>query len=180
MYMARELLIFRHGKSDWDSDAIGDFHRPLARRGRKAVKRMASWLSEQNLLPQQILSSPAERARQTALRLCRFADIPESRVVWEEAIYAADLGELLDVLANVPGQHGRIMIVGHNPGLEELVEYLTGEPIEAPSGSPVLPTAALVRLTMPHDWRQLESGCAQLLSVNRPRELFAKHARHHG
>jgi phosphohistidine phosphatase len=177
MYMARELLIFRHGKSDWDSDAIDDFHRPLARRGRKAVKRMAFWLSEQNLLPKRILSSPAVRARQTALRLCRFADIPESRVVWDEAIYSADLEELLDVLANAPGQHGRIMIVGHNPGLEELVEYLSGEPIETPPGSPALPTAALVRLTMPYDWTRLESGCARLMSVNRPRQLFTKHAR---
>ncbi len=168
--MARELLIFRHGKSDWGSDAVDDFDRPLARRGRKAVKRMASWLREQNLLPQSILSSPAARARQTALRLCRHAEIPESRVVWEEAIYAADLGALLDVLANAPRQHGRIMIIGHNPGLEELVEYLAGEPIDAPADSPALPTAALVRMTMPHQWKRLEPGCARLVSIKRPRE----------
>ncbi len=169
--MARELLIFRHGKSDWGSDALNDFDRPLARRGRKAVKRMASWLREQDLLPQCILSSPAERARQTALRLCRHADIPQSRVVWEEAIYAADLGALLDVLANAPQQHGRTMIVGHNPGLEELLEYLVGESIKAPAGSPALPTAALARIAMPYEWNRLESGCAQLVSINRPREL---------
>ena len=178
MYMTRELLIFRHGKSDWDSNAAGDFDRPLARRGRKAVKRMAFWLSDQNLLPQSILSSPAERARQTALRLCRYADIPESRVIWEESIYAADVPALLEVLAEAPGQHGRMMVVGHNPGLEELVEYLSGNPIEAPPGSPALPTAALARMTMPYDWKRLDCGCARLISINRPRELFAKQARH--
>ncbi len=172
MFMARELLVLRHGKSDWGSDAVDDFDRPLARRGREAVKHMASWLREQNLLPQHILSSPAERARQTALRLCRYAEIPESRIVWEQTIYCADLGALLAVLANAPGQHGRTMIVGHNPGLEELVEYLAGEPIEAPAGRPALPTAALVRVTMPYQWKRLESGCAQLVSTNRPRELF--------
>jgi phosphohistidine phosphatase len=64
------------------------------------------------------------------------------------------------------------MIVGHNPGLEELVAYLAGEPMVAPAGSPALPTAGLVRLSMPGDWQRLESGCAQLLSINRPRELF--------
>ena len=96
--MACELLIFRHGKSDWGSDALNDFDRPLARRGRKAVKRMASWLRDQSLLPEHILSSTAERARQTALRLCRYADIPETRVEWRDAIYAADLETLLDVL----------------------------------------------------------------------------------
>ncbi len=169
--MARELLIFRHGKSDWGSDAVNDFERPLARRGRKAVKRMASWLREQDLLPQRILSSPAERARQTALRLCRHAEIPESRIVWEETIYAADLGALLDVLADAPGRHGRMLLVGHNPGLEELVEYLAGALIEAPAGSPALPTAALARMAMPYEWKRLESGCAQLVSIHRPREL---------
>ncbi|GMQ77321.1 MAG: histidine phosphatase family protein [Gammaproteobacteria bacterium] len=169
--MQRELLILRHGKSDWGSDAVDDFDRPLSRRGRKAVKRMAFRLREQNLLPRQILSSPAERARQTTLRLCRHADIPESRVVWDQAIYAADLGALLDVLTKAPGGHSRVMIVGHNPGLEKLVAYLAGEPIEAPAGSPALPTAALVRMTMPGHWKRLASGCAQLVSIDRPRDL---------
>ncbi len=172
MCTARELLILRHGKSDWGGDAVNDFDRPLARRGRKAVKCMASWLREQGLLPEHILSSTAERARQTALRLCRHADIPESRVEWQEAIYAADLQALLDVLVNALQQHRRTMIVGHNPGLEELVEYLAGESIKAPVGTPALPTAGLARLSMPDEWQRLESGCARVLSINRPRELF--------
>ncbi|MCK5365984.1 MAG: histidine phosphatase family protein [Gammaproteobacteria bacterium] len=172
MCTSRELLIFRHGKSDWGGDAVNDFDRPLAGRGRKAVKCMASWLRDQSLLPEHILSSTAERARQTALRLCRYADIPETRVEWQDAIYAADLEALLDVLVNAPQQQGRMMIIGHNPGLEELVEYLAGEPIKAPAGSPALPTAGLARLSMPYEWKRLESGCAQVLSINRPRELF--------
>ena len=174
MITARELLIFRHGKSDWGGDTVSDFDRPLARRGRKAVEHMASWLREQELLPQRILSSPAERARQTALRLCRHGDIAETRIQWHDAIYAADLGALLDVLANAPGQDRLTMMVGHNPGLEELLEYLTGEAIEAPIGSPALPTAALARLSMPHEWKGLESGCAQLISINRPRDRQLK------
>jgi phosphohistidine phosphatase len=172
MCTSRELLILRHGKSDWGGDAVDDFDRPLARRGRKAVKCMASWLRRQDLLPQHILSSTAERARQTTLRLCRYADIPESRVEWYDAIYAADLEALLEVLVNAPQRHGRTMIVGHNPGLEELVAYLAGEPMVAPAGSPALPTAGLVCLSMPGEWQRLQSGCAQVLSVNRPRELF--------
>ena len=171
MIMARELLIFRHGKSDWGSATLSDFDRPLARRGRKAVKHMASWLREQDLLPQRILSSPAERARQTALRLCRHGGIPETRIDWDGTIYGADLGALLDVLANAPGQHRLTMIVGHNPGLEELLEYLAGQAIDAPAGGPALPTAALARLSMPYEWKPLESGCADLIGIRRPREL---------
>jgi phosphohistidine phosphatase len=172
MCTSRELLILRHGKSDWGGDAVDDFHRPLARRGRKAVKCMASWLRRQDLLPEHILSSTAERAKQTALRLCRHAEIPESRVEWHEAIYAADLEALLQVLVNARQQQGRVMIIGHNPGLEELLEYLAGEAVEAPPGSPTLPTTGLARLGMPRQWRQLPRGCAQLLSIHRPRELF--------
>ena len=171
--MTRELLIFRHGKSDWGADTVSDFDRPLARRGRKAVKNMASWLREQELLPQRILSSPAERARQTALRLCRHTDIPETRIDWQDGIYEADLEALLDVLAKAQGGDPLTMIVGHNPGLEALLEYLTGEAIKAQAGGPALPTATLARLSMPDDWQRLESGCAQLISINRPRELFA-------
>ena len=171
MSVYRELLLLRHGKSDWGSDAISDFDRPLSRRGRKAVKRMAWLLRAHKLVPRHILSSPAERARQTTARLCRYAEIPESRVVWNEAIYAANAGALLDVLATAPGTHGRVLIVGHNPGLEDLVAYLTAKPIEAPPGSPALPTAALVRMTLPGDWGRLESGCAKLVSIDRPRRI---------
>ena len=169
MCTARELLFLRHGKSAWGSDAVDDFHRPLARRGRKAVKCMASWLRRQDLLPEHILSSTAERARQTALRLCRHADIPESRVEWHDAIYAANLEALLHVLVNAPQQHGRVMIIGHNPGLEDAIEILTGS-FER------LPTCALARISLPiDDWEELSEGVAgELIGTWLPRELFGE------
>ena len=169
--MSRELLVFRHGKSDWHSDAYSDFERPLAGRGRKAVKRMGRWLSKHQLLPEQIASSPAKRAKQTSVRLCRHAEIPESLISWHEAIYEADTETLLEVLAECNPECGRLMIVGHNPGFEELVEYLTGRPIAAASQTPAFPTAALAHLAMPDDWSRLERGCARLIVLTRPREL---------
>ena len=87
--MTRELLVFRHGKSDWTSDASSDFERPLAKRGKKAVKQMGAWLEEQGHLPDCILSSPALRAKQTTLRLCRFAGMDESGITWLQAFYEA-------------------------------------------------------------------------------------------
>ena len=92
--MSRALLILRHGKSDWDSGAADDFHRPLAKRGRKAVKRMAQWLRAHGELPARIVSSPATRARETTLRFCRHAGLADSIVVWDEAIYGADVPAL--------------------------------------------------------------------------------------
>lgn len=170
--MARELLIFRHGKSDWNTGAENDFERPLARRGRKAIKRMARWVRAQGLMPDTIVSSTAERARQTTLRFCRHAEIPESAVRWREDLYIADVTTLLGVLAGC-GTGARCMIVGHNPGLEDLVAYLSGPPIGELANSPPLPTAALARLSMPDDWSHLERGCGELIAVTRPRELKA-------
>jgi phosphohistidine phosphatase len=159
----RELLIFRHGKSDWNTGAENDFERPLTKRGRKAIKRMARWMREHALMPDQIVSSTAERARQTTLRFCRHAEVPESAVRWQEEMYLADVGTLLEVLAGCE-TGGRCMLVGHNPGLEDLVAYLSGSPIGGSGDSPPLPTAALARLSMPDDWSHLERGCGELIA----------------
>ena len=172
--MPRELLILRHGKSDWSTDAAGDFERPLAKRGRKAIKRIAGWVREHGLEPDYIVSSPAERARQTVLRLCRHARLDERLIRWEPSIYEATPDVLLDALAASPPEPKRIMLVGHNPGLESLAHYLdpaafTGQSVEP---NPV-PTGALLRLRMPDDWNRLERGCATLLSATRPRDLQA-------
>ena len=172
--MSRELLVFRHGKSDWSTDAPSDFERPLAPRGRKAVKRMGRWLLEQQWLPEHIVSSPAKRAKQTTLRACKFARIPETQVVWDPQIYDADTPNLLRVLARCPQDKKRVMIVGHNPGFEELVDYLGGEQVERPPGEKLMPTAALAWLEMPEQWDTLERGCARAVSITRVRDLEAQ------
>lgn len=169
--MTRELLVFRHGKSDWTTDASSDFERPLAKRGRKAVKQMGSWLKQQGYLPDCILSSPALRAKQTTLRLCQAAGMDESGIEWQPTFYEAGTIAFLEVLADCPVSKQRVLMVGHNPGLEDLVDYLCGGPLERPMDGKLLPTAALARLQMPNDWSQLEPGCAQLLSLTRPRDL---------
>jgi len=169
--MSRELLLLRHGKSDWSDDALDDFDRPLAKRGRKAVKRVARWLRAEGLLPAHILSSPALRAQQTSLRLCRHAGISENAVSWQEEIYEADAGTLLELIANCQPAEGRLMVVGHNPGFEELLEHLTGSDVEAPGLTPSFPTAAVARLEMPDRWDRLDRGCAVLVELVRPREL---------
>lgn len=171
--MSRELLVLRHGKSDWATGAPSDFERPLASRGRKAVKRMGCWLREQQLLPEHIVSSPAERAKQTTLRVCKFAEISKTPVVWDEQIYEAGVPQLLRVLAQCPPDKTRVMIVGHNPGCEDLVHYLAEGHEEFPPDGKLMPTAALARLEMPDQWSKLESGCARAVFITRVRDLEA-------
>jgi phosphohistidine phosphatase len=172
--MPRELLILRHGKSDWNTGAADDFERPLAKRGRKAIKRIAGWIRDHGLEPDYIVSSPAERARQTALRLCRHAGLDEGSIRWEPSIYEAAPDALLDALAACPPEPKRIMLVGHNPGLDSLARYLDPAAFTGQSAEPnPVPTGALLRLRMPDDWSRLERGCATLLSATRPRDLLA-------
>lgn len=169
--MSRELLVLRHGKSDWTTDAPTDFERPLARRGRKAVKRMGRWLRAQGLVPDHIISSPAKRAEQTTLRTCKFAQIAAPPVTWERRIYEADVPDLLEVLARCPQDKKRVMIVGHNPGFEDLVDYLGGDHVTPPPDGKLMPTAALARLEMPDQWNSLDAGCAKSVSITRVRDL---------
>ena len=168
--MARELLILRHGKSDWNTDA-DDFDRPLNNRGKRGAQRMGVWLWQQGLRPDLIISSPAERAITTAHKCCKSMGMMASDVVEDDRVYAASLDELLEVLKDAPAGAGRTMLVGHNPGLEDLLEFLIDDDIPLADDVKRLPTATLAHLAMPDDWQALASACATLGSIVRPGEL---------
>jgi phosphohistidine phosphatase len=169
--MPRELLILRHAKSDWSSDAASDFQRPLAKRGKKDAPRVGAWLYREGIVPDRIVSSPAQRARDTALMVCKALDLKKKQLVWDDGVYDADTQALLDVLARLPSGDATVLLIGHNPGLEELIRYLGGDDVDEPDDGKLLPTAALARLEMPDDWSRLEPGCASLLRIVRPKQL---------
>lgn len=169
--MRRELLILRHAKSDWKSDAATDFERPLAKRGKKDAPRIGAWLYREGLTPDAVVSSPAERARETTLKVCKGLDFKKKAIAWDDAVYAAELADLLAVLARCPADAGTVLLIGHNPGLEELVRHLTGGDHDEPDDGKLLPTSAIARLEMPDDWHRLDAGCAVLLSITRPKQL---------
>lgn len=167
--MTRELLLLRHGKSDWSRD-VDDFHRPLTDRGKRGAQRQGVWLARQGLRPDHVRSSPAERALVTAQKTLKAMGGGAAGIVRDQRIYAADLDELLAVLGDCPAGAHRCMLVGHNPGMEQLLSHLAG-PLAMPEDGKLMPTAALARLSMPADWMELGAGCARLLSLIRPAEL---------
>ncbi|WP_043757409.1 SixA phosphatase family protein [Imhoffiella purpurea] len=169
--MPRELLLLRHAKSDWDSDVSADFDRPLAKRGKSDAPKVGAWLYREGLVPDHVVSSPAERARQTATKVCKRLDFKKKRIVWDEAIYEGGLTDLLEVLSRVPSGAATVLLIGHNPGLEELLKHLAGGDYDTPEDGKLLPTAAVARLEMPSDWSRLDSGSGNLLSLTRPRAL---------
>jgi phosphohistidine phosphatase len=173
MIMTRELLLLRHGKSDWDT-GVDDFHRPLKDRGKRGAQRIGVWLAQQHLTPDLVVASPAERALVTAQKTCKAMGNGDEGIQRDKRIYAAEIDDLLAVLGDCPQDAGRVMLVGHNPGLEDLLVWLAGEVVPVPEDGKLLPTATLARLQMPVDWRALVAGCARLDSITRSGTLPKK------
>ncbi|CRI64940.1 putative phosphohistidine phosphatase, SixA [Thiocapsa sp. KS1] len=169
--MPRELLILRHAKSDWDSVASSDFERPLTKRGKSDAPKVGAWLYREGLVPDLVVSSPAERAKQTAAKVCKCLDIKKRQILWDTDIYEAEVPKLLSVLGRCSPDAAIVLLIGHNPGLEQLLMHLVGEDLEIPDDGKLLPTATVARLEMPDDWSALPCGSAQLISITRPRSL---------
>ena len=128
-----QLLLLRHAKSSWDSPADSDHERPLNPRGRKAAPRMGRLCRELGMLPDLMLSSDSARTMET-VKLFTAACETEIETRFLPELYHASPSRLLDV-ASSAGQARSLMLVAHNPGLEELVERLSGEHQRFPTGS---------------------------------------------
>ena len=168
--MHKELLLLRHGKSDW-SVATDDFNRPLKKRGKRAAQKMGVWLQQQDLQPDHVLSSPAERALVTSEKLCKAIGLDVQCIHQDQRLYAASPASLKQVLAECPASAQRVLLVGHNPELEALLAELVKDEIVWPEDGKLLPTATLARLIMPDNWTRLDAGCATLASITRPSSL---------
>jgi phosphohistidine phosphatase len=171
--MTVELLLLRHGKSDWETQC-DDFDRPLKDRGKRAAQRIGVWLAQHELEPDYIISSPAERALVSAQKCCKAMGQGAQGIHPESRVYAADIDMLLTVLADCPEQAKRVMLVGHNPALEDLLSWLSDEALQLPEDGKLLPTATLARLKLNENWKNIKQGCATVESIIRPRELPEK------
>lgn len=161
----KTLLLMRHAKSSWKQPELPDYERPINKRGRKDAPAMGNLLKERDLIPQLILSSSALRARQTADALIETC-CHNSEVQFLDSFYMAEADEYLLTLRNLPDTRNLVMVIGHNPGLETLLQILSGQ-IES------LPTAVIAHLNLPIDcWSDLRSDTAgELLEIWKPREV---------
>ena len=162
----RRLYLLRHAKSSWKDTGIPDHDRPLAGRGRKASKAMAEHLHAENIKPELVLCSSATRARQTFERL---EPLGAREVHIERELYGADAATLLARLRDVPEAVASVMVIAHNPGLEDLTRVLAPQHHDL---GEKFPTGALATLAFrERDWASLERGTAELVDFVRPREL---------
>ncbi len=165
-----ELLLLRHGKSDWDA-GTDDYHRPLKNRGKRGAQRMGTWLWQQGLVPDHIISSPATRARETAYKACKSMGLGVADVHLDERVYLPTTGALMDMLRACPSTAQRVMLVGHNPSLEDLLTRLVSDAVVIPDDGKLLPTSTLARLELQCDWQAIKGNCARLLSITRASRL---------
>jgi phosphohistidine phosphatase len=170
--MNRELWLLRHGKAE-RYDGSEDYDRRLKKRGKRDAKHIGNWMEEKQLLPESVISSPAIRAVMTANIVCDALGIARDQIQMEKRLYDEGLARVKAVLADCLATLNRVLLVGHNPEFEELLTYLV-KPTELPDVEKLLPTATLVRLTLPDDWTKLEQGCAKLLDVTNPKFLSEK------
>ncbi len=169
----RELLLLRHAKSSWDDATLDDADRPLAARGRKAAPVMARAMARHGWVPELALVSPALRTRQTwALVAAELPRPVETRPAPE--IYEAEPEIILETIRSVPPAIRRLVVVGHNPGLERLAETLAGPGSDAAALARLrtkFPTAALARFEVATHWSTLTSGAARLAAFLKPRDF---------
>lgn len=170
----RHLYLLRHAKSSWDQPVLADHDRPLADRGRRAVKVLARYVEQQGIDPDLILCSTARRTRETLGGV-----LPGRPAVFDNELYAAGHEQLLHRLRGIESEIRSVMIVGHNPALQMLTLSLAarerpGRPAGAEGLEEIrrkLPTGALVTLGFEVPWLELMQGVAELVDYVRPKAL---------
>jgi phosphohistidine phosphatase len=160
----KTLFLLRHAKSSWKDESLPDFERPLNRRGKHATEKIGRYMKDELIVPELILSSPALRARETIERVAKAAQW-KVEIRFDQRIYEAGGLRLLEIVSQLENDRKTALLVGHNPGLEELLLLLTGE-------GEALPTGTLVRLELKSSkWANAADKRARLAWLVKPREL---------
>ncbi len=169
------LYLMRHAKSAWDQPELADFDRPLNERGRRAASEMGGLMAAKGYAPERVLCSNAKRAQETLAGV--LGELPSRPdIIHTRGIYEADTARLLQLIRISGGSARALMLIGHNPGMSDLAQLLSGGGSLAAIGrlQGKFPTAALAVLSFDApDWSAIGSGAGRLDAYHTP-------ARHHG
>ena len=169
----KTIYMLRHAKSSWDDGSLPDHERPLSARGRAAAPRIGAHMEEAGYLPDLVLCSTATRTRQTLDAVLSELETAPA-IEFQEELYLAGPGEMLDLVRSVPDTVESVLLVGHNPGTGTLAAALAGD---GPSDRMHLmrakfPTAGLAIIELSVDrWKDIGSGGGSLIEFIRPRDL---------
>jgi phosphohistidine phosphatase len=160
----RQLVIVRHGKSDWGSPELEDIDRPLKPRGLKDANRMAKKLQKKGFTPDLIVSSPATRARSTAMIFAQELGYDPKKIKVMEELYHANANALVNIARHLPSEYFRVMLFGHNPGFMDFVNIYYPKKIDN------LPTCGVVILTFDKgSWMDMHPSALLSGSIDYPK-----------
>ena len=170
----RRLTLLRHAKSGWDDPVARDFDRPLNEKGRRAAIKMGQKARDIGLQIDRLVASPAQRVVQTLEGF--FEGYGEGvEPIWDRRIYLASSATLIDIVRETPGDVDNLMLVGHNPGLEDLILNIVPDDDSSPLRDIVeskYPTASLAQMSWHGDWSDLDPKCTVALdTLIRPRDV---------
>ncbi len=172
--MTKKLTLLRHAKSGWDDPVARDFDRPLNKRGEKAAQVIGGWMKTQGLSFDHIIASPAARVIETLDHVARSYG-KRIEPTWDRRVYLASSATLMDALREVDDSAGSVLMIGHNPGLEDLILDLVPESAGSPLRASVyekFPTAALAEVEIDiSSWADIDRGKGSLTRFTRPRDL---------
>lgn len=162
--IVRQLTIVRHAHAEAQGRDIEDFERRLDKRGRREAHAIAARARELGFVPDHLLSSPADRAIETARELAKALDFPLHRIRHDDRVYLAEPEQLVAILRSAPPTAEHVLVVGHNPGLSRLAAWVADD-----TGLGELPTAALVSLRGELDrWQDLSAGSLPRIAFETP------------
>jgi phosphohistidine phosphatase len=167
---ARRIIVLRHAKADWPQ--VDDHERPLADRGRAQAPIAGEWIADSGIDPDYVLCSTSVRTRETWKLASHALPKRQRRTAFEERIYDASAGEIIEVLKETPDDVADLLLVGHNPGVQNLVEVLAGDESMGDALTQLrlrgFPTAAIAVLAFDGPWDGVEPGVAKLVSYYVP------------
>jgi phosphohistidine phosphatase len=166
----KSLFLLRHAKSSWKDPALADHDRPLAPRGRRAAKLLAEHLRRDQVAPELVLCSSARRTRETLERIAPALG-EQATIQIERELYAASEHLLLERVRGVEDEFESVLLIGHNPGVEELALSLADSGEKLATLRRKYPTGALARLEFAGRWRELGPGGAELTDFVTPKQL---------
>ena len=167
-----ELMLVRHAKSDWHTYK-DDFDRPLNNRGSKEALRMGEFLVRHNLVPDRMVVSAATRAQETARQMLVSMSLQEKKIIFDKELYLADLDTLLEIIGLYAKDGKRLLVLAHNPGMDDLVSYLADEVPPLTSNGKLMVTCAVACLQFASVSDVTGRGKGKLTGLYRPKEIFS-------
>lgn len=167
----KKILLMRHAKSSWKDHTLDDFERPLAKRGRNDIAGMAQWVKTEGIIPDRVIASPARRTHETACGMLYALQSPDTSLREDKRLYLGNTRTHLEILERELSSATTVMLVGHNPALDHLLEYLCKEKPRCNSNGKLMTTGSIALLELAENTSRLDARCCRLVRLQRPGSL---------